>query len=349
MTEKMSFGKIPQSVEEEQITVSIPLSTWQLFQAVSVHPVGEASECYLDQMKASMAAGNEKFPLPDVFKNLGNKRGSVRMGSLEDSVFYPGTSRKYWVYLPADTDPEEKLNLVLILDANFFMYDSETGKLLEDPGLLRMFDNLIAEKKIPPTAVLLAEYGTPGPGQPVNGYSEGRVNRSVEYDTTSDRHARFLTEELMPAALDGCTISPDPKDHIICGFSSSGVAAFCAAWFRPEVFGNVFHGSGSFVNIRNGIVWPSVIRISPRKPIRVFGTAGKHDLDNIFGSWLTANTDVACALHYADYENLFYITEAGHSLPVFYRTLPEGIAWLFGGKEPEFEYMKKIDFAEVIR
>lgn len=339
--------------EEKQIQVTIPESTWHLFNAVMEQPVTRASERYRHQIETSMSFGGEQYPLPEFFADKGAPRGKLIDGELRDSAFYPGTSRKYWVYLPAGYDPEasgeELPGLILMLDANFFMLDAQSGEPLEDPGLIRLFDNLIAENRIPPSVVLLACYGEPGPGQPVNGFSEGEVNRSVEYDTTSDYHARFLTEELMPAALGGYRVSEDPAKHVICGFSSSGIASFCAAWFRPDVFGRVFIGSPSFVNIRNGIVWPSVIRISEKKPVRVFQTAGQHDLDNIFGSWLYANYDVACALDYAGYEHLFYVSEAGHSLPVYFYTLPQGLAWLLGGPEPSFEHMKKETFEETIR
>ena len=159
---------------------------------------------------------------------------------------------------------------------------------------------------------------------------------------------RFLEEELLPHALSGYQISADPADHVLCGFSSSGIASFCAGWFRPQLFGRLFLGSPSFANIRNGIVWPSVIRVSDPKPLKIFQTAGQHDLDNIFGSWLCGNYDVASALHYAGYDHLFYITEAGHSLEAFLYTLPQGLAWLLGGPEPVFEHMEKQTFKEVI-
>ena len=336
--------------EEKMIDVQVPESTWHLFQAVMEMPVTQASERYLNQIETSMAYGNEPYPLPAECRDQGVPRGKLTGGEMKDSVFYPGTSRKYWIYEPAGTENADSPRaLILVLDANFFMLDPESGGLMEDPPILRLFDNLTAEKRIPPSVILLACYGEPGPGQPVNGFSEGVVNRSVEYDTASDRHARFLTEELMPLALCGLSISDRAEDHVICGFSSSGVGAFTAAWFKPDVFGKLFLGSPSFVNIRHGIVWPSAIRIHDKKEIKVFQTAGKHDLDNIFGSWLYANYDVACALEYAGYEHLFYVSEAGHSLPVYFYTMPQGLAWLFGAQKPVFQHMEQITFSEMIR
>ena len=347
MKREMIFNDPPKSAEDEFVQVSIPKSTWHLFNAVAEQPVTEASPRYLNQIETSMAFAGDLYPIPDEFTEKGAPGGRLTMGELSDSVFYPGTHRKYWLYEPA-YGGEGPLPLIVMLDANFFMLDEETGMPKSDPELARMFDNLIAEKKIPPSVVLFAGYGEPGPGQPVNGFSEGEVNRSFEYDMTSDWHARFLEEELLPTVLKGRRISADPADHVLCGFSSSGIAAFCAAWFRPEFFGKLFLGSPSFVNIRSGIVWPSAIRINEKKDIKVFQTAGQHDLDNIFGSWLVGNYDVASALHYAGYDHLFYLTEAGHSLAVYYYTLPQGLAWLFGGPEPVFSHMEKRLFDEVI-
>ena len=51
-----------------------------------------------------------------------------------------------------------------MLDANFFLPDPGTGETRKDPLLVRMFDNLIHEKKIPRSLVLFAGYGAPGPG-----------------------------------------------------------------------------------------------------------------------------------------------------------------------------------------
>ena len=125
--------------------------------------------------------------------------------------------------------------------------------------------------------------------------------------------------------------------------------SFEAACFKPELFGNVYIGSPSFANIRNGIVWLSVIRISERKPIKVFQTVGKHDLDNIFGSWRCGGFDVANALRYAGYDHLFYLTEAGHSIPAYLSTLPKALEWLFGGPEPVLPHMEKQTFDDEIK
>src|SRR5476651_2787066 len=67
--------------------------------------------------------------------------------------------------------------------------------------------------------------------------------------------------------------------------SSGGICAFTAAWERPDMFSKVLSHVGSFTNIRGGDVYPSLIRKTEKKPIRVFLQAGKRDLDNEHGNW----------------------------------------------------------------
>ena len=143
--------------------------------------------------------------------------------------------------------------------------------------------------------------------------------------------------------------SGNQTDHVICGTSSSGMAAFSSAWFKPEYFGKVYLASATFANIRNGIVWPYAIRICEKKPLKIFASVGRHDIDNFYGNWLNSNYDVACALQFRGYEHKLYITEAGHNIRLFLRFLPEGLAWLFNGTEPEMANCELATYSELLR
>lgn len=115
--------------------------------------------------------------------------------------------------------------------------------------------------------------------------------RSVEYDTLSDAYVRFLLEEIQPLVereIDR-PLSSDPERRMICSISSGGICAFTAAWYRPDSFGRVLSHCGSFTNIRGGHHYPYLVRTTVRKPIRVFLTSGKKDLDIPLGSWPLAN------------------------------------------------------------
>ena len=65
--------------------------------------------------------------------------------------------------------------------------------------------------------------------------------------------------------------------------SSGGICAFTVAWNilrRRKVFSTI----GSFTNIRGGNAYPSLIRKTERKPLRVFLQDSSGDLDNPFGN-----------------------------------------------------------------
>src|SRR5690606_33119617 len=109
------------------------------------------------------------------------------------------------------------------------------------------------------------------PGNP----EQSRGNRSFEYDTLGAAYVNFLIDELLPEALKGLNISPDPAQRAICGFSSGAICAFNAAWSRPDMFGKVISHCGSFTNIRGGHVYPSRIRATDRKLLRVFLQGGQ--------------------------------------------------------------------------
>ena len=75
------------------------------------------------------------------------------------------------------------------------------------------------------------------------------MNRSFEYDAVSDDYARFLVDEMLPhvAKTHGLTLSTDPNDRAIAGNSSGAIAAFAAAWQRPDAFRRVFSAIGTYV------------------------------------------------------------------------------------------------------
>jgi enterochelin esterase family protein len=70
------------------------------------------------------------------------------------------------------------------------------------------------------------------------------------------------------------------------------------------------------------------VRTSERKPIRVFLTSGRHDLDHFVGSWPLANQEMAAALEFAGYEHRFEFGEGGHSLAHGGSLFAEAVRWL---------------------
>lgn len=84
----------------------------------------------------------------------------------------------------------------------------------------------------------------------------GEPNRSVEYDTLSDRYARFLLDEILPEVEQTARLRHDPDAWAIAGISSGGICAFTVAWERPDAFRKVLSWVGSFADIRGGHNYP---------------------------------------------------------------------------------------------
>jgi enterochelin esterase family protein len=101
------------------------------------------------------------------------------------------------------------------------------------------------------------------------------------------------------------------------------------AWERPDLFQKVLSHVGSFTNIRGGHVYPSLIRKTERKPIRVFLQDGSGDLDNAHGNWPLANQEMAKALEYAKYDYRFEYGDGGHNGKHGGAILPDSLRWLW--------------------
>lgn len=233
-------------------------------------------------------------------------------------TIYTGVSRSVWLYLPAGAEQADSVNLLVCQDGPDYF-----GPLVKATTVL---DNLVHRGEIPMTVGLFVAPGEQGPGYPHFG---GDHNRSIEYDLVNADYARFLDEELFPVVRARVALTSDPRGRVICGMSSGGACAVTAAFHRPDVFGNVISHCGSFVNIRGAHNLPSMIRQSPRKPIRVWHQTGSRDVDVIFGSIPIANQDMAAALKYRRYDSVFEFGTGGHTLRHAGAVFPETLRWIF--------------------
>jgi len=251
------------------------------------------------------------------------KQNAVPCGALtkyhwKSEYIYPGTERDYWLYIPKQYDDAQSACLMVFQDAELY--------LGPDANVPVVFDNLIHKQDMPVTIGLFVNAGDKGPGSPLYGGSD---NRSLEYDSLNDQYARFLIKELLPEIKQECSIVDDPAGRAICGISSGGICAFTVAWERPDIFGKVVSHCGSFANIRGGHNYPSLIRKTATKPIRVFLQSGAKDLDVIYGNWPLANHEMAAALTYREYDYKFIFGEGGHTLKHGGAILPDTLRWLW--------------------
>src|SRR6185436_20267338 len=171
----------------------------------------------------------------------------------------------------------------------------------DGPGELGMvrnaLDNLTIStdpaRKLPAFIAIAVQNG--------GGDSKGS-ERGLEYDTMSDRYARFLQTEVLPAVLADDAIkaaypklafTDNPWGRATLGCSSGGAAALTMGWFRPEWFRRIITYSGTFVDQQDDDApeeaqyplgaWEyhsgmQLIANSPMKPLRIFLHASDHDL-----------------------------------------------------------------------
>ena len=248
--------------------------------------------------------------------------GEVTKAVFDHSKIFPGTTRDYWVYVPKQYNAAKPACLMVFFDgAGYEKPDGGTRATV-------VFDNLIAKKEMPVTIGVFVQPGSFKASEPPG---KDRSNRSFEYDSLGDANARFVVEELIPEATKGLNITADPYGHAVAGLSSGGIAAFTAAWEKPDYFRKVVSWIGSFTNIRGGYVYPALIRKSKEspKPLRVFLQDGANDLDNLHGNWPLSSQEMAAALKFAGYDYKFEFGDGGHSGRQGSSIFPDTLRWLW--------------------
>jgi gluconolactonase len=189
-----------------------------------------------------------------------------------------------------------------------------------------VFDNLIHQGAMPVTIAVLID---PGVLHAASSDRQDRYNRSYEYDALGPRYVRLLLEEILPEVGKQYKMSSDPNDRGIGGSSSGGIAAFTAAWERPDSFRRVLSFIGSYTNLRGGDIYANLIRKMEPKPLRVFQQDGSNDLSTFPGSWYLANQAMAKSLEYAGYDARFEAGTGTHSGKHGGAILPDALRWLW--------------------
>jgi enterochelin esterase-like enzyme len=243
------------------------------------------------------------------------------------SEVFPGTTRDYYVYVPAQYDPGTPAALMVFQDGHAYV------KADGDFRVPIVFDNLIHQKAMPVTIGVFIDPGHRGSERPENPFRNS--NRSVEYDDLSERYARFLIEEIIPELRKSYALADDARLRAIAGLSSGGICAFTVAWQRPDVFHKVVSHIGSFTNIRGGHEYPAFIRRDAKRDIKVFLQDGSNDLDNDFGNWWLANLQMASALDFRGYDYRFVRGTGGHDGKHGGAILPETLRWLWAAEVAE--------------
>jgi enterochelin esterase-like enzyme/sugar lactone lactonase YvrE len=224
--------------------------------------------------------------------------GTIKTFTFSKSTIFPGTVREVTVFTPAQYDGTKPACVYVKTDG----YNPREKTLLE---------TMIATREIPVTVGVFVRPGSlpaPMPG------TLDRRNRCFEYDGVSDNNVRFFTEELLPciAREYQLNLSTDGNDRCIAGGSSGGIAAFTAAWHRPEAFSRVYAASGSWVAFRGGHEFPTMVRKFEAKPIRAYLTTATHDMENAAGDWFLLDQEMDKALKFSGYDYQFRVIDGRH-------------------------------------
>jgi len=298
---------------------------------------------------------------PDLTEQ-GNPKGKSFEFSmaLADSKIFPGkdttldrrkmvrTQRKIFVYVPAAYKDGTKAPILVTLDG---------------PSQLNLvkfaLDNLTISKdlehKLPAFIAIAVE----------NGGNDGKGSeRGLEYDTLSDRFARFINDEVLAAVLankeikeayPNIALTDDPWGKAAMGCSSGGAAVLTMGWFRPDLFRRLITYSGTFVDQQDDDApeeekyplgaWDyhsgkKLIENSEKKPLRIFTHVSERDLrfrdpEETYHNWVMANERTAAALKAKGYDYRYVFSRAtGHcDRKVFEATLADTLVWMWQGYE----------------
>lgn len=263
------------------------------------------------------AAENPYPPGPDSKRQDDIPHGEVIKGSFTaatNSVF-PGTIRDYTLYLPPQLDRSRSMPLLVLQDGGGYQ-------------VVNVLDNLIAKKEIPAQIGLFV---TPGrvPARSTN--SLDRYNRSYEYDGLGDAYARFLLNELFPyiEKTHQVLLTTNANERAIAGASSGGICAWTAAWERPDAFRRVFTSVGTYVGLRGGNEYATLVRKFEPKPIRIFLQDGENDLNIYGGDWWMANQELERSLQFAGYDVQHAWGTGGHDGFQATQVFPDALRWLW--------------------
>ncbi len=262
-------------------------------------PYGANSVCHTD------GAERPAWTYPDPEARAGTI-DSIRVAS---DAF--GGVREVPVYLPARFRASRRYPLLVVHDGSDYRRYSDLQTVL---------DNLIHRLEVAPMIVALTDAG----------------NRLEEY-ADHPPHARFVTEELLPALDQSFPLIPGRGSRGLMGASFGGVAALSSAWRYQGVWGRLLLQSGSFAFTDIGehdrgplfdpvVRFVNALRDEPGRPAdKVFVSCGTYE------RLIYENRSLVPRLQAAGMDVRFLEARDGHSWANWRDQLRVGLSWLFPG------------------
>ena len=353
----------------EKMTSKLCPMHLRILRLLSVSMLGTATAVAFadDKPTASSATnGNGNFVIgPDYvlaaeLKDQGNPKGKefqFKMSLAESKIFRGDDTtldpkkpvrkeRKITVYIPAAYKDGTKAPILV-------MHDGPSNLNLVRNALDNLTISKDTDRKLPAFIAIAVE----------NGGDDGKGSqRGLEYDTMSDRLARFVNDEVLPAVLNNAEIkaaypkiafTENPWGRAAMGCSSGGAAALSMGWFRPDLFRRLITYSGTFVDQQDDDApeeskfplgaWEyhssmKLIENTENKPLRIFTHVAENDNrandpEETYHNWVMANERTAAALKAKGYDYRYIFSKATKHCDrkVFEHTLAETLLWTWRG------------------
>ncbi|APZ96512.1 alpha/beta hydrolase [Fuerstiella marisgermanici] len=254
--------------------------------------------------------------------------------------------RKIFVYIPAAYKDGDEAPILV-------MHDGPSRLKLVQNALDNLTISEDADRRLPAFIAIAVQNG---------GNDSYGSQRGLEYDTMSDRLARFINDEVLPAVLSNPAIKTaypkiaftnNPWGKAAMGCSSGGAAALTMGWFRPDLFRRLITYSGTFVDQQDDDAaeektyplgaWEyhssmRLIENTDKKPLRIFTHVSEHDNrakdpESTYHNWVMANKRTAAALKAKGYDYRFVFSKATRHCDgkVFEQTLADTLVWMWRG------------------
>ncbi len=258
--------------------------------------------------------------------------------------------RKIFVYIPAAYQDGKKAPILVT-------HDGPSQLNLVRNALDNLTISTDPNRKLPAFIVIAVQNG---------GDDSKGSERGLEYDTLSDRYARFINDEVLPAVLQQAQIkavypkiafTDNPWGRATMGCSSGGAAALTMGWFRPDLFRRLITYSGTFVDQQDDdapeeATYPlgaweyhssmKLIENSPKKPLRIFTHVSENDNrakdpEETYHNWVMANERTAAALAANGYDYRYVYSRATRHCDgkVFEHSLADTLVWMWHGYHDE--------------
>lgn len=306
----------------------------------------------------------------------GNPKGKAFQFTLElaQSAFYTGkdpaldaskpatSTRQISVYVPAKYEDGTLAPLLILHDGPPAGTSPGFG-VDELPQVRNALDNLTIDpdpsRRLPPFIVVAEQAG---------GYTDIGSERGIEYDTMSDKYARFIDTEILPAvqanaavkaAYPNLKFTKNPSGRATIGCSAGGEVSFTMGWFRPDLFGRVIGYSTTLVSMQNpklpeAATYPEgawdyhsdkqLIQndtMGRDKLLRIFINVNQNDIGSTRPesgkqNWVMANQRTAAALKAKGfhYKFVYGLGESHCSPSVRNATLADALIWVWRGYQP---------------